>query len=65
MHADERAQARRWRGPRLDRDDLLREAVLHRLAWGSIAGAGGRQPCLEMGRPALSAETVYRFIYTQ
>ncbi len=51
--ANERAQARRWRGPRLDRDDLLREAVLWRLAWGA-------SPDQVAGRLALRVTAVAR-----
>ena len=65
VQADERAQARRWRGPRLDRDDLLREAVFHRLAWGASPEQVAGSLALEMGRPVISAETIYRFIYAQ
>ena len=61
VQANERAQARRWRGPRLDRDDLLREAVLWRLAWGASPDQVAGRLALEMGRPALSDETTYRF----
>ena len=63
--ANERAQARRWRGPRLDRDDLLREAVLWRLAWGASPEQVAGRLALEMGRPVISDETIYRFIYGQ
>ncbi len=63
--ANERAQARRWRGPRLDRDDLLREAVLWRLAWGASPDQVAGRLALEMGRPVISDETIYRFIYGQ
>ena len=65
VQANERAQARRWRGPRLDRDDLLREAVLWRLAWGASPDQVAGRLALEMGRPVISDETIYRFIYGQ
>ena len=59
---DRSPSARRWRWPRLDRDDLLREAVFHRLAWGASPEQAAGSLALEMGRPVISAETIYRFI---
>ena len=49
VQANERSQARRWRGPRLDRDDLLREAVLWRLAWDASPEQVAGRLALEMG----------------
>ena len=46
--ADEKARARRWKGPRLDRDDLLREAVLRRMAWGASPPQVAGRLALEM-----------------
>jgi IS30 family transposase len=64
-HAQEKAKARRWRGSRLDREPLLRRAVLERLAAGwspeQIAGRLAR----EQGRKVISYESIYRFIYAQ
>ena len=54
--ADEKARAQRWRGSRLGRDDLLREAVLRRMEWGSSPPQVAGRLALEMGRPALSHE---------
>ena len=51
-YADQLAHARRWRGPRLDRDPALRTQVLTRLQQGwspeQVAGRLAR----EAGRPA-------------
>ncbi len=63
--ADEKARARRWKGPRLDRDDLLREAVLRRMAWGASPPQVSGRLALEMGRPVISHESIYRFIAAQ
>jgi transposase, IS30 family len=64
-YAQERTKARRWRGSRLDREPLLRRAVLERLAAGwspeQIAGRLAR----EQGRKVISYESIYRFIYAQ
>src|SRR3546814_15158320 len=43
-YAQARAEARRWTGARLDRDDALREAIIDRLAQGWSPGwVAGRQ----------------------
>jgi IS30 family transposase len=64
-YAQEQTKARRWRGSRLDREPLLRRAVLKRLAAGwspeQIAGRLAR----EQGRKVISYESIYRFIYAQ
>ncbi|MHC4718469.1 MAG: IS30 family transposase [Planctomycetota bacterium] len=64
-YAEERCRARRWTGSKLDRDRDLREAVLSRLArkWSpeQVAASLAR----DMGRPVISYETIYRFIYAQ
>ena len=60
--ANEKARARRWKGPRLDRDDLLREAVLRRMAWGASPPQVSGRLALEAGRPVISHESIYRFI---
>jgi IS30 family transposase len=64
-YAQEQTKARRWRGSRLDRQPLLRRAVLERLAAGwspeQIAGRLAR----EQGRKVISYESIYRFIYAQ
>lgn len=64
-YAQAQAEARRWSGSKLDRNDALREAVLERLARGwSPAQTAGRLR-LEAGRPVIGTETIYRFIYAQ
>ena len=63
--ADEKARARRWRDPRLDRNDLLREAVLRRMEWGSSPPQVAGRLALEMVRPVISYESIYRFIAAQ
>ena len=65
VKADEKAQARRWRGSRLDRDDLLRESVLWRLVWGASPPQVAGRLALEMERPVISYESIYRFVYAQ
>ena len=64
-YADQQARARRWRGPRLDRDPALRAQVLARLTQGwspeQVAGRLARAA----GRPVISYETIYRFIDAQ
>jgi transposase, IS30 family len=63
--AQEQTQARRWTGSRLEREPVLRRAVLKRLAAGwspeQIAGRLAR----ENGRKVISYESIYRFIYAQ
>ena len=64
-YAQAQAQARRWSGARLDREDGLREIILDRLAIGwspeQICGRLAR----EAGHPVISHESIYRFVYAQ
>jgi IS30 family transposase len=64
-YAHEQARARRWSGSRLERQAPLRRLVLDRLARGwspeQVAGRLARQA----GRPCISHESIYRFIYAQ
>jgi len=64
-YAHQQAQARRWTGSRLERDEALRAMVLDKLALGwspeQISGYLGR--CAEPIR--ISHESIYRFIYAQ
>jgi IS30 family transposase len=64
-YAQEQTRARRWSGARLERDACLRDDVLGRLAAGwspeQVAGRLAR----EAGRPIISHESIYRFIYAQ
>jgi IS30 family transposase len=65
VYADERSRARRWSGSKLDRDGELRRQVLSRLGWGwSPEQVSGRLG-VEAGRPVISHETIYRFVYAQ
>ena len=64
-YADERAWARRWSGSRLERNDALREGVLSRLRAGWSPEQVAGRLALEAGRPVVSHETIYRFIYAQ
>lgn len=64
-YAHEQAQARRWRGSRLQRDPELRGLVLDQLARGwSPEQIAGR---LKQQRAAVtvSHETIYRFVYAE
>lgn len=64
-YAQEQTRARRWTGSRLERDPVLRRAVLWRLARGwspeQVAGRMAR----EAGHTVISYESIYRFIYAQ
>lgn len=64
-YAHEQAKARRWTGSRLEREPILRRAVLERLAAGwspeQVAGRLAR----ERSHKAVSYESIYRFIYAQ
>lgn len=64
-YADDQAWARRWHGSRLARRPELRAVVLERLAGGHSPEQVSGRLRLEQGRPVLSAETIYRFIYSQ
>ena len=64
-YAQAQAEARRWTGTRLERDDALRGTILDRLAKGwspeQVAGRLAR----EAGHRVISHETIYRFVYDQ
>src|SRR3546814_6919022 len=64
-YAQAQANARRWTGTRLERDDALREAVLDRLAQGwspeQVAGRLAR----DVGHKIISHETIYRFVHAK
>ena len=64
-NAQDLADARRWSGSRLDRDDALRENILDRLAEGwspeQVCGRLAR----DAGHKVISHETIYRFIHAQ
>jgi transposase, IS30 family len=60
-----RTPASRWKGSKLERDPILRQAVLDRLKQGwspeQVAGRLARQ----QAKPSVSHETIYRFLYAQ
>ena len=64
-YAEEQRRARRWSGSRLERQPQLRHTVIDGLARGwspeQIAGRLAKQT----GRPVISHESIYRFIYAQ
>ena len=64
-YAQAQASARRWTGSRLERDDALREGVLHRLAAGWSPEQVAGRLAHEAGCHVISHETIYRFIYAQ
>ena len=63
--AEQQARARRWRGAKLACDALLRTTVLTHLQQGwtpeQVVGRFAR----DAGRPVISHETIYRFLYAQ
>lgn len=63
--ASDLSKVRRWRGSRMERDEVLQAQVLDRLdrSWSpeQVAGRLAR----ELGRPVISHESIYRFIYAQ
>ena len=63
--AGDLSKARRWRGSRLERDEVLQGQVLEHLALGwspeQVAGRLKR----ERGQAVISHESIYRFIYAQ
>ena len=65
VYADQQAQARRWRGSRLERDTTLRARVLAYLAQGWSPEQVAGRLALETGRGVISHESIYRFIYRQ
>ncbi len=64
-YADQQSRARRWTGSKLDRNSILREAVLSRLAQGWSPEQVSGRLALERGERVISHETIYRFIYAQ
>jgi transposase, IS30 family len=64
-YAQQLTGARRWSGSRLERDETLRNDVLGCLASGcSPEQVAGRLAC-QAGKPIISYESIYRFIYAQ
>ena len=64
-YAQQQARARRWQGSRLERNPLLREQVLRRLARGWSPQQVAGRLALEAGRTVISHESIYRFLYAQ
>ena len=64
-YAHQQAQARRWRGSKLERDAELREQVLTRLKAGWSPEQVSGRLAREAGRTRVSYETIYRFIDAQ
>ena len=64
-YAQQQTAARRWSGSKLDRNDLLRDQVLGRLAQGCSPEQIVGRLRLEAGRTVIGCETIYRFIYAQ
>jgi IS30 family transposase len=63
--AAEQAWARRWRGSRLERNETLQRTVLDALALGWSPEQVAGRLALDAGRPVISYESIYRFIYAQ
>jgi IS30 family transposase len=63
--AQGKADQRRWKGARLDRDKALREDVLACLARGWSPEQAAGWLAARAGRHVISHETIYRFIYAQ
>lgn len=61
----DQARARRWKGSKLDRQSGLRQDVLKALGQGLSPEQIAGRLALEHGRPIVSHETIYRFIYAQ
>ena len=64
-YAQAQADARRWTGSRLERDDDLREDVLDRLSSGCSPEQVAGRLALEAGRRVISHESIYRFVHAQ
>ena len=64
-YAQQPARARRWRGSKLERDGPLRLRVLSRLEQGHSPEQVSGRLALEAGRPVISHESIYCFIYAQ
>ena len=64
-YAHQQAQARRWSGSKLERDDSLRERVLFDLQQCRSPEQVAGRLALETGRTVISHESIYRFIHAQ
>jgi transposase, IS30 family len=65
LYAWEQARSRRWKGSLLARQPALRSLVLERLAMGYSPEQTAGRLALEQGKPVISHESIYRFIYAQ
>ena len=65
IFADQQGKARRWTGSKLERNDILREAVLGALTYGLSPQQIAGRMALEKHLFSVSHETIYRFIYAQ
>lgn len=64
-YAQERANARRWTGSRLERQAELRDAVLDNLAMGLSPEQVANRLAQQAGCSVISYESIYRFIDSQ
>src|SRR5690606_17758892 len=64
-YAQAQARSRRWKGSRLERQPTLRALVMERLAMGYSPEQVAGRLALEQGKPIISHESIYRFIYAQ
>lgn len=64
-YAGRLAASRRWKGSRLERQPSLRLLVLERLAMGYSPEQVAGRLALMQDTPAISHESIYRFIYAQ
>lgn len=64
-YAQAQTIGRRWVGSRMERQPALRDYVLERLAMGYSPQQVAGRLALEQGKPLISHESIYRFIYAQ
>ena len=64
-YAQAQTRARRWKGSRMARQPDLRQLVLERLAMGYSPEQIAGRLALIQGKPIISHESIYRFIYAQ
>lgn len=64
-YAGEQAQARRWKGSKLERKPELQKTVLALLAKGLSPESISGRLALEQSKKVISHETIYRFIFAQ
>ena len=64
-YAQQAAHARRWCGPRIERDSVLREQVMTGFARRWSPQQIAERLAWEEGRRVISHESIYRFVYAQ